>query len=270
MLLSDPWSSPVQGGKLRQKHNSGRLGENDKCRFTSAIRRLRTRNSICRNGTSDLMLERALEAIIRRVKRLDREHDIPYLAGYSVDGTIIYIDRHMPTNFLHKGRVVETDRFLVLHEEVEKTMIDRLNVHYLHAHQIATRVERDAVVACGINWNDYDDFMQANVKYVGDKRLSKVPADLDLKPYRDEHDTELLERMARAIGRGHHPASHHPQRLHTAVHATLTAIKANGGAPRHFAASDHTPAKTKPKSRRKSASQSAGKAKRLSKRKRSA
>jgi hypothetical protein len=109
---------------------------------------------------SDLMLERALDAIIRRLTRLDRDHDIPYLAGYSIDGTVIYIDGHMPKAFTHKSRMVETDRFLVLHEEVEKTMIDRLNLHYLHAHQIATRVEREAVIACGINWNDYDDFMQ--------------------------------------------------------------------------------------------------------------
>lgn len=205
---------------------------------------------------SDLMLERALDAIIRRLKRLDRDHDIPYLAGYSVDGTIIYIDRHMPPNFVHKGRVVETDRFLVLHEEVEKTMIDQLNLHYLHAHQIATRVERDAVVACGINWSEYDEFMQENVKYVGDKRLSRVPADLDLKPYRDEHDTELLERMARAVGRGHHPESHHPHRLHSAIHATMADIKANGGSPRHLAAPERGAAKTKRKSAPKSAHKS--------------
>jgi hypothetical protein len=38
---------------------------------------------------SDLMLERVLDAIIRRLKKLDREHDIPYLAGYNIDGTII-------------------------------------------------------------------------------------------------------------------------------------------------------------------------------------
>jgi hypothetical protein len=179
------------------------------------------------------MLERALDAIIRRLTRLDRDHDIPYLAGYSIDGTIIYIDRHMPRAFTHKGRTVETDRFLILHEEVEKTMIDRLNLHYLHAHQIATRVEREAVIACGINWNDYDDFMQTNVKYIGDERLTKVPADLDLKPYRDEHDTELLERMARAIERGHHPSSHHPQKLHTAIHATMSEINSGRGTPRH-------------------------------------
>jgi hypothetical protein len=200
---------------------------------------------------SDLMLERALDAIIRRLARLDREHDIPYLAGYSKDGTIIYIDRHMPTAFTHKGRTVETDRFLILHEEVEKTMIDRLNLHYLHAHQIATRVEKEAVTACGISWTDYDDFMQANVKYVGDKRLSKVPADLDLKPYRDEHDTELLERMARAIERGHHPSTHHPHKLRTAIHATMSEINSGRGTPRHVTKPNGKAAKAKRKTAKK-------------------
>jgi len=32
---------------------------------------------------SILMMERALDAVVRRAKRIDRKHDIPYLAGYS-------------------------------------------------------------------------------------------------------------------------------------------------------------------------------------------
>jgi hypothetical protein len=76
---------------------------------------------------------------------LDRKHDIPYLAGYSKDGKTIYIDRHMPSSFRYDGRDINTDRYLILHEEVEKTLIDRLNLHYLHAHQIATRAEQAAV-----------------------------------------------------------------------------------------------------------------------------
>jgi hypothetical protein len=73
---------------------------------------------------SSLMMDRALDAILRRVKKLDRSHDIPYLAGYSRDGKTIYIDRHMPRSFRYRGRTIETDRFLILHEEVEKTLID--------------------------------------------------------------------------------------------------------------------------------------------------
>src|ERR1700722_17000743 len=100
---------------------------------------------------SNLMMDRALDAICRRVKKFDRKHDVPYLAGYSLDGKTIYIDRHMPASFKFKGRTINTDRFLILHEEVEKTLIDQLGLHYLHAHQIATRAEQAAVRAAGVN-----------------------------------------------------------------------------------------------------------------------
>jgi hypothetical protein len=156
---------------------------------------------------SSLMMDRALDAIMRRVKHLDRRHDIPYLAGYSLDGKTIYIDRHVPKSFKFRGRVIEIDRFLVLHEEVEKTLIDQLGLHYLHAHQIATRAEQAAVRAAGVSWRAYDRFMQKYVKLDGQERLTKVPADLDTKPYRDEHDLDLLRRMMAAIGRGHMPSA---------------------------------------------------------------
>jgi len=154
---------------------------------------------------SDLMLDRALDAILRRVKKLDRRHDVPYLAGYSEDGKTIYIDRHMPRSFKFQGRTVATDRFLILHEEVEKTLIDQLGLHYLHAHQIATRAEQAAVRAAGVNWRDYDRFMQQYVKRIGDERLTKLPQDLDTKPYRDEHDDDLLRRMLDAVEKGRVP-----------------------------------------------------------------
>ena len=154
---------------------------------------------------SSLMMDRALDAIVRRVKKFDRKHDIPYLAGYSEDGKIIYIDRHMPRSFKFRGRTIETDRYLMLHEEVEKTLIDQLGLHYLHAHQIATRAEQAAVRAAGVNWHDYDRFMQKYVKRIGDERLTKVPDDLDTKPYRDEHDDDLLRRMLASIDKGEIP-----------------------------------------------------------------
>jgi len=154
---------------------------------------------------SSLMMDRALDAVVRRVKKLDRRHDIPYLAGYSLDGKTIYIDRHMPKSFKFRGRTIETDRFLILHEEVEKTLMDQLGLHYLHAHQIATRAEEAAVSAAGVEWDAYDRFMQKFVKRIGDERLTKVPKDLDLKPYRDEHDSDLLRRMLRSVHAGNAP-----------------------------------------------------------------
>ncbi|HLW93321.1 MAG TPA: hypothetical protein VKS78_18720 [Roseiarcus sp.] len=156
---------------------------------------------------SRLMLDRALDAIVRRVGAYDREHDIPYLAGYSLDGKKIYIDRHLPRTFVYKGRTVDVARYLILHEEVEKTLIDQLHLHYQHAHQIATRAEEAAVRADGVSWCAYDRFMQKFVKEMGDERLSKLPADLDLKPYRDEHDYDLMRRMKSACEDTSHPLS---------------------------------------------------------------
>jgi hypothetical protein len=151
---------------------------------------------------SSFMMDRALEAVVRQISKLDRNHDIPYLAGYSKDGKTIYIDRDMPKSFSFRRRRIKTDRFLILHEAVEKTLMDHLGLRYLHAHQIATRAEQAAVRAAGISWGAYDRFMRMYVKSIGDKRLSNVPRDLDLKPYRDERDNALLRRIAAALEKG--------------------------------------------------------------------
>src|SRR5712692_3566943 len=154
---------------------------------------------------SSLMMDRALDAVVRRVKNLDRKHDIPYLAGYSRDGKTIYIDRHMPPSFRYRGRDVDTDRFLILHEEVEKTLIDQLGLHYMHAHQIALRAEQAAVRAAGVRWRDYDAFMQQFIKDFG-----------------DEHDVDLLQRMLAADKRGELPAGVDK----TAIRRKLDEVKA--------------------------------------------
>src|SRR5215467_13721379 len=66
---------------------------------------------------SGLMMDRALDAVVRRAKTIDRKHDIPYLAGYSRNGKVIYIDRHMPETMRYSGRDIDTDRYLILHDE---------------------------------------------------------------------------------------------------------------------------------------------------------
>ncbi len=113
----------------------------------------------------------------------------------------------------------------MLHEEVEKTMIDQLGLHYLHAHQIALRAEQAAVRAAGIEWTAYDEFMQRYVKRIGDERLTKVPKDFDLKPYRDEHDIECLQRISEALARGDAPPGVDPKRLHKRVQQVLADVK---------------------------------------------
>jgi hypothetical protein len=140
------------------------------------------------------MMDHALRAIRSRI-HLERGYDIPYLAGYSLDGHMIFIDRHMPKSFVYRSRRVMTDRFLVVHEAVEKSLIQLLGMHYLHAHQIALHAEQAAVRAEGIEWEAYDDFMQDYIKVIGDERLTKVPETLDLTPYQDFHDTAEIREM---------------------------------------------------------------------------
>ena len=144
------------------------------------------------------MMDHAVKSIRART-HLERDYDIPYLAGYSLDGHTIFIDRHMPRSFVYRSRKVMTDRFLIVHEGVEKSLIQLLGMHYLHAHQIALHAEQAAVRAEGIKWEAYDAFMQEYIKVIGDEALSKVPDNLDLTPYRDFHDADELKRMRAGV-----------------------------------------------------------------------
>jgi len=141
-----------------------------------------------------VMMEKAMKSIVGRV-HLERAYDIPYLAGYSLDGHIIFIDRHMPKSFVYRSRRVYTDRFLIVHEAVEKSLIQLLGMHYLTSHQIALHAEQAAVRAEGIQWDAYNAFMEDYIKVIGDEALSKVPDNLDLTPYVDFHDTAELKQM---------------------------------------------------------------------------
>ena len=140
------------------------------------------------------MMDKAMKSIIARV-HLNRSFDIPYLAGYSLDGHTIFIDRHMPRSFVYRGKRVNTDRFLVVHEAVEKSLIQLLGMHYLTSHQIALHAEQAAVRAEGVTWDAYNEFMEKYIKVIGDEKLSKVPDTLDLTPYVDFHDVAELKQM---------------------------------------------------------------------------
>ena len=130
----------------------------------------------------DEVLIDAIHAIRRRIRVVNREYDIPYLAGYSVDGHTVFIDRHLPRSFRWLMKTVRVEPFLLTHEIVEKALLDELRLHYLHAHQIAVRAERDAVKAAGVPWWVYQRFMKQYEKSIEEEKLIKVPTNLDLTP----------------------------------------------------------------------------------------
>ena len=140
------------------------------------------------------VLDRTIEEIKKRV-HIDREHSIPYVAGYSKDGKTIYIDKDMPEFFIDKrGKKILIDNYLILHEAVEKALLDELKLLYQHAHQIAVRTEREAIEADGIDWDEYNTFMEKWIKEISHD-TKNVPKDLDLTPYKDEKDFKLLQQM---------------------------------------------------------------------------
>ena len=144
----------------------------------------------------DVLLD-VVRAIRRRVRIVSREYDIPYIAGYSVDGHTVFIDRHLPRSFRWLMKTVRVEPFLLTHEIVEKALLDELRLHYLHAHQIVVRAERDAVKAAGVPWWVYQRFMKQHEKSIEEEKLIKVPTNLDLTPYRDQKDFALLRRLVR-------------------------------------------------------------------------
>lgn len=145
---------------------------------------------------ADDVLSDAVKAMGRRV-RINRDYDIPYIAGYSADGRTVFIDRHLPRTFRSWTRTVRVEPFLMVHEIIEKALLDELRLHYLHAHQVAVRAERDAVKAAGVSWSAYQKFMKTHEKRIEEEKLERVPAALDLTPYRDEKDFSLLQRLVR-------------------------------------------------------------------------
>ncbi|GDY14656.1 hypothetical protein LBMAG53_35340 [Planctomycetota bacterium] len=143
------------------------------------------------------MLGRTIDAIAKRLV-INRDFHVPYLAGYSTDGRTIYIDRDLPRMLTtSSGRKIQTGRYLLMHEAVEKALIDTYGLKYQHAHQVALRTEKDLVRADGFAWREYDRLMQQYIKVVESKKPLDLPPDLDLKPYIDEHDGKLLAEMKR-------------------------------------------------------------------------
>ncbi|SRR5258706_5776279 len=140
-----------------------------------------------------------------KAREINKEYDIPYLGGYSKDGNTIFFDRHLPDQVTLERdgtkKIIDPVQFLKLHEELEKSLIDQLKLHYQQAHKAATAYERRGVLqTLGPGWWDpYQRVMEKYIKADAHERLKKIPRDLDTTPYIDEHDTKLLAHMKKCM-----------------------------------------------------------------------
>ncbi len=137
-----------------------------------------------------------VKANLAKSYRIDRSYDLPYLAGYSRDGATIYIDRHLPVYLPLGSHGIYAAPFLEEHEHVEKAIIDALHWKYAAAHEVATAAERRKVISAGLNWTAYSNALKPYIKADEVEKLTSVPPDLDLTPYRGE--TKLLARIKSA------------------------------------------------------------------------
>ena len=127
--------------------------------------------------------------------RIDRDFDIPYLAGYSKDGRVIYVDRHLPIQLLIGGRRIAILPYLTTHERTEKALLDFFDFKYTKAHQVATFAEHKELQSQNISPNLYEKALDPYIKADQVEKITRVPLDLDMEPYRDSRDLRLLSRM---------------------------------------------------------------------------
>src|SRR5919112_1358438 len=128
------------------------------------------------------LLRDMLDAQTLKVSINDR-CDIPFVAGYSTDARVVYIDRSVPREKSFKGIRVPVAKLLNLHERVEKAILDEFDTSYPHAHQIALRVEKLAAEAIGAPWLPYNAYWSVVADAMDAKPIRQVPRDLDMTPY---------------------------------------------------------------------------------------
>ena len=123
--------------------------------------------------------------------KIDRNYDVPYVAGYSKDGKTIFVDRHL----LKMKDEHDIEPYLLVHEKTEKALIDIFGLDYQHAHHIAMEQEKEAVAKGGLEWSAYEKHYNKFIKGCSHEKLQKVPVSLDMTPYKDEKDFNLLRDM---------------------------------------------------------------------------
>lgn len=137
----------------------------------------------------DALLSPPIWALFERQFTVDCHHDIPYLAGYSVSGTVIFLDRNLPIELSHLFP------FIIIHERTEKALIDGVLADYQDAHAVATLVEHAFVRDAGIDPDDYESILKPYIRSADHESVTNPPWNLDLTPYEDEHDKKVLREL---------------------------------------------------------------------------
>jgi hypothetical protein len=131
------------------------------------------------------VVDRSLAALLRDVRVVTR-YWVPLLGGTARDWSrpIVYIDGRFPDQLLVEGRLMHPHRYIVVHECVERVLMDELGLPYLGgAHTFATAAEQSAVEADGFSWNGYTVALRPYIALARTKPETMIIAPgLDMRP----------------------------------------------------------------------------------------
>jgi hypothetical protein len=162
------------------------------------------------------LLAQVTPQFLAKVERLVKRahvvtgYDNPWLVGRSTNMARLYPDRDLPHMIDVKGKKVDAYKTTARHEVAEWLMMDD-GMSYLPAHKIANHVEREYVERTyGDIWKPYCSAMDDYIKEAEHEKVRRVPADLDLRMFEDEHDVAHLKELKAAMrkdnGQGRHAA----------------------------------------------------------------
>ena len=130
--------------------------------------------------------------------RVSTNFDIKYTGGYSLDGKTVYLDEHFPQKLEIKGKVVDARESIGLHHELPEKWLSDQGYEYPYAHEMATGIEKKYVESLGVEWKDYCDEVDKNLRNVYKRTLGKSPSSLDLAPYLYCRDQEALKEIRKS------------------------------------------------------------------------
>jgi hypothetical protein len=130
------------------------------------------------------------------VEKVDRSHDVPYLAGSSNDNRTVYIDRRVPKTIKVGDKTIDPTKYLSVHEETEHALMHGRAMPYEIAHHHATQAEKAAVEADGVNWKEYERVLDGYIDETEHEKPKNPPKDLYVKPY-PHKKALLLEKLAK-------------------------------------------------------------------------
>jgi hypothetical protein len=117
-----------------------------------------------------------IEKKVKEPRSFSWKYEVPYLAGISNDGKMVYLDPKL------KGLPKWAIQAIIFHEIIEKAL-EATGLGYEARHHMATAAEDQFVAFQGHTPESYRKLMRPFYRLIEDEEVETAPPDLDLAPY---------------------------------------------------------------------------------------